>query len=85
MATTTTEHVSGQLVGATTNHTVKLKLTIREVWVKGSDLPVARVLEDIKPLSLSGIKDGIYTLKYPFNGKQEEQAVRIVYGFMLGG
>jgi hypothetical protein len=42
-------------------------------------------LEDIEPLSLSGIKDGTYTLQYFFSGKQEQQAVRISYGFMLEG
>lgn len=83
MATTKVEHVSGQLIGEIASHSVRLKLTVTEEWVSGSDQPVTRVLEDIEPLSLAGIKDGTYTLQYSFNGKQEQQAVRISYGFML--
>jgi len=83
MATIKIEQISGHLIGENAKHTLKLRLTITEEWVKGADRPSSRVLEDIEPLSLAGIKDGKYSLHYSFDGKEEEQPVKVSYGYML--
>jgi len=83
MPTITSEVVSGELIGTNKSYSVSLRLTIQETWSNQSDRPVARAILKAEPLSLSGVEEGSYTLRFLFGGKYEEQTVRIHYGFML--
>ena len=81
------EYVMGELIGedGQQKYTPKLKLTIKEMYADESPAPVARAVaeSEITPMSGMVIEDGIYTLRYTFDGKQQEHRIRIQGGTML--
>jgi hypothetical protein len=78
-----TERVSGELVGREKSFAVKLNLTVSEAPATGPNRAPERTIEDIEPATLAGIPDGDYTLRFWFDGKQEEHPVRISFGYLL--
>lgn len=83
MTSTKVERAIGELLGEKGTHRVNLKLTVMEAAAEGSKQPTERTIEDIEPATLCGIPDGDYTLRFPFDGKQEEHPVRISFGYLL--
>jgi hypothetical protein len=82
------EHVFGELVSKTDpqkKYTRKLKLTITEMYVDEEREPVARTVarNELTPMSGKVIDDGEYTLRYTFDGEQQERSVRVENGTML--
>ena len=77
----------GELVSEDGNqrYTPKLKLTIREMYANESPMPVARAVaeNELSPMSGLVIEDGIYKLRYVFDGQQQSHRVRIQGGMML--
>jgi hypothetical protein len=85
---TVIEHVIGELVSKDNpkkKYTPKLKLTIREIMVDEKTEPVRREVyqNELTPMSGMVIEDGEYTLRYMFDGQQQEHAVRVESGTML--
>jgi len=85
---TVIEHVMGELVSNDNpkkKYTPKLKLRITEMYVDEKTEPVARAVarNELTPMSGMVIEDGNYTLRYTFDGQQQEHAVRIESGTML--
>ena len=80
------EYVMGELVrdDGKTYHP-KLKLTVKEMYVDEKAEPVARAVarNELTPMSGMVIEDGSYTLRYTFDGEQQEHAVRVESGTML--
>jgi hypothetical protein len=87
MSETVIEYVPAELESNGKATAVKLKLTVKELMVNESAAPVARAVaraELVSP-SAGSIQDGRYTLRYTFDGKKEEHAVRIQSGFLMAG
>ena len=82
MATKTVETIVGELVGQKT-FPIRLRVTVQEHWVNELDHPVKRTIDKWEAVSLSGIEEGSYTLRFIFDGQQVEQPVRVSYGFLL--
>ena len=82
MANAVIEHTTGELVGEGHRHDVRLKLTVKELYSNESPRPVARAIERIE-LASKGVQDGSYTLRYAFDGKQEQTGVRVQHGMLL--
>ena len=85
---TVIEHVMGELVSKDNpnkKYAPKLKLTITEMYVDEKAAPIARAVarNELTPMSGMVIEDGSYTLRYAFDGEQQEHAVRVESGTML--
>ena len=63
---------------------VKLRLTVKEMMVDELSTPVARAIAR-RDLMTTNIADGRHTLRYFFDGKQEQHQVRMERGTMLAG
>jgi hypothetical protein len=81
------EYVMAELVkeDGTKKYTPKLKLTVKETYADEKLEPVRRAVADNELTPMSGlvIEDGVYTVRYFFNGQQQEHKVRIQGGVML--
>jgi hypothetical protein len=85
---TVIEHVMGELVSKDNpnkRYTPKLKLTITEMYADEKAEPIARAIarNELAPMSGMVIEDGNYTLRYTFDGQQQEHDVRVESGTML--
>jgi hypothetical protein len=87
MSKTVIERISAELVGNGKTRIVALKLTVKELMADESQTPVARAIDraELDPESAKSIEDGSYTLLYIFDGKKQEDRVRMQGGFMLAG
>jgi hypothetical protein len=87
MSKTVIEHIPAELEANGETKPVTLRLTVKELMANESVAPVARAIAraELDPTSAKAIQDGHYTLRYTFNGKKEEQRVRMQGGFMLAG
>lgn len=85
MSNTVIEHISAELVREGKARSVKLKLTVTELMANESSAPVARAIARYALVPTSGLEDGPYTLRYVFDGKQQEDSVRVQYGMLLSG
>ena len=87
MTKTVVTQVWGTLEGGGKTYNVKLNLTVKELWADESMTPLDRVVTraELSPMSGVAVQNGNYTLRYSFNGKQEEHAVRVEDGTLLSG
>lgn len=85
MSRTVIEYVWAELLREDKAYKVRLKLTVKELMVHESPAPVARAVAHIELTPTAGLEDGPYTLRYVFDGKQEEQPVRVQQGMLLAG
>lgn len=86
MTTTRFEQITGELEGEGRRYNVRLDITVKELFSNESAQPVNRAIARMA-LSPTGerVQDGSYTLRYVFNGKQEQDSVRIHLGMLLSG
>jgi hypothetical protein len=81
------EYVMAELISedGKRKYTPKLKLTVKLMYVNEKAEPVVRTVAEHKLTPMSGvvIEDGIYKLRYMFDGQQQESRVRIQSGRML--
>jgi hypothetical protein len=88
VTTTVAEQAWGELLrGDKVIYNVKLDLIVKELMVDESPMPVDRAIARIALSRMSGItvEDGDYTLRFNFNGRQEEHSVRVEGGTLLSG
>ena len=85
MSNTVIEIISGELLRDGKARSVKLKLTVNELMANESPAPVARAIARAELIPTSGLEDGPYRLRYVFDGKQQEDSVRVQYGMLLAG
>jgi hypothetical protein len=86
MTKTRFEQIPGELEGEGRRYTVKLDITVKELFSNESEQPVDRAIARMA-LSPRGerVQDGSYTLRYVFNGKQAQDSVRTQHGMLLAG
>src|SRR5207249_12173424 len=80
MPTTVLEQIWGELIrDGKTLYTIKLDLTVKELFVHERSTPVGRGISrmTLSPMSVVAVADGRYTLRYTFNGKQHEDSGRV--------
>lgn len=84
---TVIEYVMAELVSddGKRTYTPKLKLQVTEMFVNEKTDPVKRAVARHELSSMSGmvIEDGIYKLRYMFDGQQQESRVKIQGGKMF--
>jgi hypothetical protein len=81
------QRVQGILTDANgKTHNVQLVLKVIEMHVNERTDPVQRALDRIEIASgAQGAPDGSCTLKFPFDGRQEEKKFRLQGGALLAG
>lgn len=88
MSKTVFEQIWGELIrDGKTVQRVKLDLTVRELYVDERAEPIGRAIVrmSLSATSAREVEDGNYTLRFTFNGKQEEHAMRARGGTLLAG
>ena len=88
MTTTRDEQVWGELLrDGKVVYRVLLDLKVKELRVDESPMPIDRAIGRIALSRMSGIvvENGDYTLRFPFDGGQEERPVRVEGGTLLSG
>ena len=85
VSNTVIEYVMGELSNASRKYIVKLKLTVTEKMVNERPAPVARTVarHELTPMSGIVIEDDNYTLRYDFDGQQQQHSVRTQGGTLL--
>jgi hypothetical protein len=74
------ETVNGTLTG-TKNYSVKIIVTARELWGQNSVPDDRAVVEvELSPMTRLVVEDGVYVLRYRFNGIDHKSDVRVVDG-----
>lgn len=84
MTKSTIVQILGELVGSKT-YRVHLLMTVKELYANESAEPVARAIARMELVAGHGAEDGEYKLRYSFDGKCHEEAVRVKYGTLLAG
>jgi hypothetical protein len=81
-----TKRVRGELIREGKTYTVMLDLTIKQVQPDESETPI-NIIQREALTSVFGpvIEDGSYTLRYIFDGKQEEHRARVQGGTLISG
>src|SRR5258708_39687313 len=85
MSTTMIEYAAAELAGGGKTHDVQLRLTVKEMRTDESFSPVLRTVARRELMRGTAIADGLYTLRYVFNGKPEVHPVRVQYGGVGSG
>jgi hypothetical protein len=71
----------GELVDEKGNtRPAQLRLTIKELWANESKMPVSRAVARVELIPDLDTQDGNFTLRYTFDGKQDESRVRVSSG-----
>jgi hypothetical protein len=74
------EQVAGELLrDGKTVHNVTLILTVNEISVDQRSTPVRRIIDTYKlsPASARAVRNGEYTVRFSFDGKQEQREVEV--------
>jgi hypothetical protein len=83
MNKTVNKTVSATLRNTQRKYAVQLDLQVLELWGQGT-VPDEYVIERVSlALGRGPVEDDDYTLEYSFNGKQEQQQVRVANGMLL--
>ena len=77
-----TKTVPAKLWNAQREYSVQLVLQVQELWGQRA-VPDDYVVEEVSLAPGVPIEDDDYTLEYSFNGRQEQQRLRVAYGRLL--
>lgn len=77
-----TKTVPATLRNARREYSVHLVLQVRELWGQRA-VPDDYVVEEISLAPGVPVEDDDYTLEYSFNGRQEQQQLRVAHGRLL--
>jgi hypothetical protein len=85
MTRTKLERIRAELSDGERNYAIHLDLTVKELFANESAEPVSRAIGRMSLSASSSPPNGRYRLRYVFDGKQEEETVRIEHGTLLAG